>query len=53
MRPKIHPKVKHVIRHAHHSAYVVVTMACIEYVTGQAILVLKTIVIELGKVVLQ
>lgn len=50
---KIHPKVRHIARHAHHSAYVVVTIACIEWATGQAIAVLKIVVIELGKVVLQ
>lgn len=49
MRPtKLHPKVKRIIRHTHHSARVIFVAGCIDYVASKAIAVIQIILVQIG-----
>ena len=49
MRPiQIHPKVKRVIRHTHHSARVIFVAGCIDYIASKAIAVVQIVLVQIG-----
>lgn len=47
----IHPKVKRVIRHTHHSARVILVAGCIDYAVNKAIVLVQIILVQIGSAI--